>query len=336
MSLTRQKKRLLKEEGYVVIPNVLDPETVEERVSEIWDWLSLFSDGYIDRDDPETWKDEKLWPYTMGVKGIIQWYHCAHTNFSWNIRQDPRVVDCFARIWGTDELLTSFDGINIQRPPEITGKYASPFSENWQHIDQGKRKPGLHTVQGFVNLIDTGPDDGCLVVRPRSHLLHEEFLEVFDEDFDDKDWVKLDRKHLDWFDNSDRELPKGSENTEVGACETVRVEAPAGSLVLWDSRTVHTNSSAQPERDYKGLPPFRMVVYTCMTPREWATKAMIKKRIRYFEEGRVTNHYPHHVHVFPKRPYLYGNHTFDAGFERMESLFELPVLTPLGRSLVGY
>ena len=76
-------------------------------------------------------------------------------------RQDPAVVSAFAQIWGTQELLASYDGINISLP--IPNRPVEDFAP-WPHVDQSPLVKGLHCVQGIVNLLPNGAEDGGLMV----------------------------------------------------------------------------------------------------------------------------------------------------------------------------
>lgn len=35
----------------------------------------------------------------------------AHEQFVWDLKSEPGIIDKFARIWGTDELMVSFGGL---------------------------------------------------------------------------------------------------------------------------------------------------------------------------------------------------------------------------------
>ena len=308
----------LKNNGYAVIPNVLSNEECKLANDGLWNWLSDFSEGKIKSDDNTTW--EKNWPYTMGKKGIIQQYKIGHSQFVWDIRQNPKVVKVFEQLWNDDNLLCSFDGINIQIPPEVTNKYADPYGIEWHHMDQSTLRPEFECVQGFVDINGTNFEDGCLVVRNKSHLYFSEYAKHFGVQ-EKSDWVKLSMDHNSWFDS------KG--------CTSVRVTSPPGSLVLWDSRTVHANSTALKSRNKPDR--FRFVVYVCMTPKKLITKAALKKKQLYFEEGRMTSHWPHKIKVFPKIPQLFGQINFyKHGFEWADKNFIRPNLTDLGMKLAGF
>lgn len=58
------------------------------------------------------------------------------------------MLKTFETIWGTEELLVSFDGANISMP----GEMQDPNQPAWYHIDQDPDRRGCLCVQGLVNL----------------------------------------------------------------------------------------------------------------------------------------------------------------------------------------
>jgi hypothetical protein len=52
----------------------------------------------------------------------------AHSELMWRLRADPRIVAVFSQLWGTDELITSFDGIGCR----LAG---GDWQLDW-HVDQ--------------------------------------------------------------------------------------------------------------------------------------------------------------------------------------------------------
>ena len=155
----------LEEKGYCVIPNVISKEKANESVSKFWDWFEGFETG-VDRNNPKTWTCSKL-PFSL--HGIFQHYSVGHEQFVWDLRCDENVIKVFSKIWGTEKLLVSFDGVNFSRPSNRSTK-------PWPHLDQGPKKLGKVCVQGFVNLLDSGENDGGLVVYEKSHLKHTSFF----------------------------------------------------------------------------------------------------------------------------------------------------------------
>lgn len=109
-------------------------------------------------------------------------------------------------------------------------------------------------------------------------------------------------------------------------CTEKRIVCPAGSLVLWDSRTLHYGGSPLPTRTQDH---FRLAVYVCYLPRSLANSKCITKRRKYFENLKGTYHHPLTVTPVPRiRTELLPRPPM--------AEIPAPVLTPLGLRLVGY
>ena len=98
-------------------------------------------------------------------------------------------------------------------------------------------------------------------------------------------------------------------------------------MVFWDSRTIHCGVEPRKGREEQN---FRCVVYLCYTPRSLSTEKELKKKIKAFEEMRMTSHWPHKVKLFPKMP-----NTFGAKIKDVEPL-NPPEINEIGRKIVGY
>jgi hypothetical protein len=243
----------LEEHGYVVIPNVLSADECNASINGMWQWLSVISGGVIQRSRPSTWAEPSedtpngMWPFCCREKGIIQWYSSCHQQFVWDIRQHPSVVAIFARLWGCDarDLLVSFDAVNIQRPIEyldtvgITG-HTTRFNNAWHHIDQSAGVRGRVCVQSFVNLNDSAEDDGCLIVDPGSHRLHEALCDKFNVSENPQQWIRL----------HDKERPRLPAPPSGG---TLRLSRHVGQ----PHRAHRRYRAAQPRQQER--PPFRGV-----------------------------------------------------------------------------
>lgn len=55
---------------------------------------------------------------------MILAYGVTHEKWVWDIRGEPGVVDSFAKVYGDDDLIVSFDVVNVQ-----FSKSVSPFPE---------------------------------------------------------------------------------------------------------------------------------------------------------------------------------------------------------------
>jgi len=266
----------VKEHGWGVVKGALSKEKTEAAVDAMWTWIeNLDSKGVIDRNDPDTWKSSN-WP--SHKHGIFQNYGVGHQQFVWDIRTEPRIIDIFEKIYNTRKLLVSFDGFNLSK---IEGK---THSNPWPHVDQGGKDSSFKCIQGLVNLLPNGPDDGGLFVYDGSFKLHKSFFEKHPNRIHPSDWVKF----------SDEEMAHYSE------CKPTKITCDPGDFLLWDSRTVHY---AAPPRGES----LRMAVYVCMQPASLANASQIKKKQEAFKDQRTTNHYPANVKLFPKEPRTYGN-----------------------------
>lgn len=209
--------------------------------------------------------------------GIYKHHEAGHQRHAWYIRTLPNVINTFKQIWDTDDLTVGFDG-SCYIPKNCVKKDSC-----WTHTDQAPSVMGLTCYQGLVAL--TSNKERTLVVYEGSHLLHERYHK--DRGIDHKkNWNLIDPEYLDTISDTKKVL-----------------DIPAGSLVLWDSRCFHQNQYGIPNSEE------RYVQYVCMLPKNGAknTKAMEKKRRKYFDEKRTTSHWPYPIHVNSKQPRTYGN-----------------------------
>jgi len=225
--------------------------------------------------------------------GVISGIGSGQCSFTWFTRGLPIVKKTFAQVWGTDDLIVSFDGLGIVRPPD--------FDKNWQlnpglwyHVDQnGRNKFGKICVQGQVNYFDSGDDDGGLVVIPRSiHVFSKIFENRPELGIGKSDFIALSKIQNVW-------------NSELDKLQPIKVCVKAGDLTLWDSRTVHCNAGAKPvgfKPDFQKGESWnlrRAVSYVCMTPRSRLTPENAQLRKQAIELGLTTTHWPEACEVHP-------------------------------------
>lgn len=185
----------------------------------------------------------------------------------------------FEVIWKTGNLITSFDGGNIFRPHCATspGKRSTKTMGGWWHVDQGRRKRGRHAIQGFVSLTPADAHTGGLCVVPGSHRGHDELMSY--AAMNDIDYVAV---------------PAPALNPALRGAVLIGCEA--GDLVLWDSRTIHCNTPALTEAKDAAAGSnelLRAVAYVCMTPKRWASRAVLRDRRVAFAAGIGSTHWPH-------------------------------------------
>ncbi len=305
--------------GVAVIPNVINEEKCNEMKSGMLDFFETITQNWetpIDRNNEKTYKEV----YKLFVKHsmLLQTHGVGHCQASWNLRQNPKIVNIFSKFWGVKptELLVSFDGFSYQFPPEDMKR--GWRRNTWFHTDQSYMRPEFECLQSWITGNDVEDGDATLAFYEGSNKYHAEFAKEFGGDDIKKtlgsgDWYKLSVEEMEFYSS------KG--------CQQKCIKCPAGSMVFWDSRTIHCGVEASKNR--KSKKP-RAVIYLCYTPRRLATATRIKKRILAFENMRTTNHWPHKPKLFPLKPRTYGAELKET------TPINPPVLSKLGKKLVGY
>lgn len=347
-------RAVLKEYGIAVIPSIIALKDCKKIISKLWDDLETVSEDWstpLSRDDSDTWSGMKN--FTPRHNMLIQHRKIGHWPSVWYVRQRPEIAEVFARLWRCkpEDLLTSFDAVSISLPPETTGegfsKDNSRRDENgrwsvardeWFHSDtsycyqrRGKElsDKDIRCYQGWFTPIDVNEGDATLCVLVGSHNYHRRFGKKFkitdrgdvsgskNPSASRGDWYKLSKEQIDVYVNKYK-------------CPVDFITCSAGSLVLWDSRTIHYG--AKP-REWRKKDNFRYCFYVCQMPRELATPALLKKKRKAFEEKRMTKHHPIKSNLFTDEPSTRFGKIVEE--EQIPELAD-PVLTPLGRKLAGY
>ncbi|KAG7908126.1 hypothetical protein KL906_003543 [Ogataea polymorpha] len=258
-------------DGYAVIKGAFSKEHAKKYQQEAFKWLKSFNNEKLDLENPETWTRENLPPVRADIN-VYSSYGVNHEKFLWDARMEPGVLEIFEKLWGTDQLLASFDGLNITLPNRKDQSRKSP----WPHFDQSPFKGGLHCVQGILSFSEQGPNDGGLVVYRGTHKLFNEFFatQVRREDWDEFNYYEVSQEQLKWF------MDRG--------CEEVKVNCEPGDVVIWDSRTCHWGMEPTEKSNV-----IRTVLYSCFTPAEFATDEALDRKKEIFEKWLGTTHWPH-------------------------------------------
>jgi hypothetical protein len=214
----------LERDGYAVVPNVIPQSSCDDFIASAWSWLESFPHGFS-RKDLSTWTASHL-PYGQD-RGLYNRYSVNHEDFVWKIRTEPGIQKTFAQIWGSEDLIASFDGMNVSLPVnEKNGRKDIEPTEPWPHIDQNPRTvQKLELYQGIANLAPNGPEDGGLVVLKGSHLLHQEH-------FDSTGGFKAEGDS-GVAENGYNFTSEDAEWYKKRGCEVVKICAGAGDLILW-------------------------------------------------------------------------------------------------------
>ena len=252
----------LDEHGFVIIKEALTKQEAKKTLDLLWDYLEGLGTG-IDRSNPETWNDDR-WP-TCAHGGIIPSYGIGHSESQWFLRSVPNVKKAFAKIWNTEELLTSFDGVSLWRPWNVNADWKTENGRSWLHIDQHPiTRPGKQCIQGLVNLLPTSKEIGGNVIIPGSHKFFESLPEEYPERLSK---LPLDIDHFR-FPNDDPKL---------SSKRPVMCHMEPGDMLLWDSRTIHCSNSGNsiPEGTQNLI---RAASLICMMPKEKSNEKVIAQR----------------------------------------------------------
>lgn len=257
-------KNELKTNGYCILPNILSQDEIIYCKKIFYEWKnSIPNHDFIHN--------------IIDPHGIYKYHNVGHTRHAWYIRTRPQIINIFQQLWNQDNLIVSFDGC-CYIPKECTKQDTC-----WTHTDQSSIKKNFECYQGFVSL--TSNKERTLRVYKSSHLLHQEYFKQKNIS-NNKNWNLIDNEYLNAINDN-----------------KINLEVPAGSLVLWDSRTFHQNQYGLPNSEE------RIVQYICYFPKNHKlnSKKMSEKRLRYFNEKRTTSHWPCPIKVNSRQPQTYGD-----------------------------
>ena len=308
-------KNTIEPYGVAIIENVLNEDEIKDMNAGMWDYLEHITQKFdkpINRNNKESWREyTKLYPkHSM----LLQNWGIGHAQFIWDIRQNNNVIDIFANLWKckNEDLLVSFDGASFHLPPEITnrGWYRGNM---WYHTDQSYTRNNFECIQSWITGYDVNENDATLAFLEYSNKYHKEFSEQYDIK-DKSDWYKHTKDELKFYlDEKD--------------CTEKKITCKAGSMVFWDSRTIHCGTEPIKTREGDNI---RNAVYICMMPRQLSTNALIRKKQKAFTELRTTNHWANKPKLFPKNPRTYGGPIPDV----VE--IDKPQLNEIGYKLAGF
>tara|TARA_B000000565_G_C23720001_1_gene353059 strand:+ start:96 stop:971 length:876 start_codon:yes stop_codon:yes gene_type:complete len=267
----------LNNKGYCIIPNILNPNEIFTAKELFYDWYnSVPNIDYL---------HNKLNPHN-----IFKFHEVAHQEFAWYLRTKPQIIKTFAELYNTDtnNLVTSFDGSCYYKPN-------TKLSDGlWTHTDiSPKLSQEIKCYQGFISLTDN--IDNSLQVYEESHKMHENYFRSKNQENEKKNWLKIDKDYLDNIEDKRNIL-----------------NVPAGSLVLWDSRTFHQNIIKNKNEE-------RIVQYICMMPKDnnKNTPSMQKKRLKYFQDRRTTSHWCYPIKVNGLQGRTYGNNDLVINYDEL-------------------
>ena len=265
----------LETDGYCIVPKILKEEQIQEYLQDFKTWQ-------------QTIPNHDTFHEKYDPNGIYKFHRAGHTRHGWKVRTNKNIQDIFKHLWNTEELVVSFDGCCY------ISKDSKKKNKNWTHTDQAPNDSTLKCYQGFVSFTDN--KEKTFVAWKGTHKLHEEYFKEKGIN-DNKNWHFIDLDYLE------RHKEK-----------RMALDIPAGSLVIWDSRTFHQNQMGEKNDEE------RYIQYVSYLPKDGKknTPAMQKKRLKYLEEQRTTSHWAYPIKVNGLQPRLYGKNEDKIDYDKIE------------------
>ncbi len=265
--LGEKMRRRMNSTGYCVVRGALSGGEVAEALSLMLDYLEA----------ARVVVKEDVWPECV-EGGILPYYGAGQSKCAWYARSRPGVLRAFEGFWGTEDLVTSFDGLLAWKEGTVTEK-------GWFHVDQNPRnKPGFCCVQGVLNLIDSSEGTGGNVLIRGSH-------NQFPHHYTNGEWYNRRMDELggdDWLElrGDDELLKRASKSGDV-----IMLGLKAGDLLIWDSRVAHCSYPGDGGgRSVMGL--IRAAALVTMMPRLQVSKEVSDVRREAVRAGQTGTHWP--------------------------------------------
>eukprot|EP00929_Paragymnodinium_shiwhaense_P005364 TRINITY_DN10719_c1_g1_i1.p1 TRINITY_DN10719_c1_g1~~TRINITY_DN10719_c1_g1_i1.p1 ORF type:complete len:408 (+),score=97.88 TRINITY_DN10719_c1_g1_i1:244-1467(+) len=283
-------KKHLELYGFVVYREVLSSVEAATGLNLLWDFLEGVGGG-ISRQAPGSLWQQQLQEFFGN--GIVASCGVGQADAAWFVRGKPQVRAAFSSVWGTDDLLSSFDGAVIFRRNDT----ALGDKGTWYHVDlnplrwQGDYMP---MVQGYLSLMKGTEAGGGPVLVMGSHRMYQTFTERYSPALQEwKTRFGYADHYMNFMQNDELVVP------ELDAAAIV-AHLEAGDLLIWDSRTVHCNvgpmraeggNDASAALDKENLLARAGMLLT-MQPRQGVSDAVLAARQEALCTGVTTTHWP--------------------------------------------
>ena len=295
-SHVREKLRdVLEREGVAIVTDVIEGgELREMEQAFVSDLAALVDDDALRAcDDPrvqqayDRYKSDGLraFPHATArqiqrIPGFVLQGCVAAGHFAWSVRRHPRVHAAFAALFPEDAgpLVSSIDVTFFE--PE--GGPAHDVYDGSAHADQNgndTRAPNLGDCSVYQGILYVWPaGDGCTTtcVWPGSH------RSVWPRMMADASFVASGTRGDHYCEVKELQDATLREELLAGWCAHSRkLTIPAGALLLWNSRTVHTG--------WKGGPRFAQAV--CLEPARERPAAQRLAKLRLAALGLPSTHW---------------------------------------------
>lgn len=294
-------RAILDEYGVAILENYFEDKYADTVFNSMVKWMVELDIGLTL--DTKTWKNSNL---PMGPRYGMYQSIVSNAPVFWELRE--KFYPIFSELLGETELITSIDGASIF--PTIHSPKGKP---DWAHIDQTISSDFMCYQAQFVSSDTTA----SFVCTPGSHSEHKNLLKKFGIS-GSGNWYKFT-------DDNIVELRQ-----IFGGTYQIPIIAPKGSVIFWDSRTIH--SAKYPDIKENN---WRSVFYISMRPKSSHSDeslATIQKAVR---EGLTTNHWGGKIFK-PVDRFNQKNSKVKTLTANPQSLSIYRTLNPLQRKLCGF
>ena len=290
---------LLDRQGYVVIQNILTEKECQWAERLAWDWIEdasrveqalqegvdvLETQPPVQRYRPET-HTSPYFPKSL-EGGIMPFYGAGHSTFAWRIRSHKLVRKVFEVLYGTDDLMSSMDGI-VAWPRHYQG------DRGWFHVDQNPRtKPQRASIQGFVNVLSEP------TIFPMGNVLVKGSHRLFPEHYtvENHECSEFYRDRLDELGGEDWLEIDPNDTILLQPEKVISIELECGDMLLWDSRVVHCSHPPPPgyEAFHFQEPTrhlFRLAALVTMMPSDQVPPEVVQERLLASRQLRTLTHW---------------------------------------------
>ena len=277
--------------GFVVIKNVLTPSELEKSKSQfIADWKKVCPQFSFS--DQTTWNINNT--PIMWSKGMCVFSGLPQSDFMWNLRTNKEIQNIFKKIYQTDNLVSSLDGLSVFLDN-------SHKSKSWLHIDQNPKNE-IYSIQASFNLLPVKSNkDASFIIVPDSHKTYKPIVTH------KNDWIVC-------------------EDQTAQMANAKKLIIPENCLTLWNSRLIHANEAIMMSKTefeskiaathYSQSNPLalvnRVTAYITYQPKSLRPDTILEKRIGCYKSGQGTSHWANKCEVkrYPfgfKKNYLARN-----------------------------
>jgi len=278
-------REIFAQHGCVLVTEVLD-EVQCERLERLWllDLLDTVDNtvpvtGFV----AETLQRVKecgasawpsAWKGPLGTKGCASQRGLPHGRFAWEARLHPEVRRVFAKLFDEEDLCVGLDVV-FWAASDSEGPAAE--DKQWLHVDQNYCSGLTHLcAQGVLYVWpSTVEHASTTAVWPGSH------LDIYQQLMQDQHSFEKGKKSSQSVRINDLQNYTVREQLVAkGVASTRRVPCPRGSLLLWDSRTVHQGWAGGP----------RLAQPVCWEPKKRRDAAARLRKLYCCAAGVPTSH----------------------------------------------